>query len=591
MDLSPPSFLRPRKSSSGAIDLAESNSAMEQLVESPIQNSGETFSCQSIIDPATPSYHRLMKNLEIHSPVLSTPTLSPSRKYLYSAQQLPAAGPPSPSSRPFSNPFIYNKTTNESSSNVGPRSSTPLFDHHQCSPFTHHQGSPFRMCSPHGQVYDGKTSSTLTCIDYTPPSSNSKGHVSTPSPRLMPLKLVDQNDHVYKPYDPSTAGNSMKSSPLVKSLDITSCHDKNMESADKMSHFDLILGFESATQNQKTPQLSQSPPAKMNISPRFTPKTHKDGHPPLPKINLTPRSTPRRRHEKGTPPSIKLTPRSSPRKRNLESSSPHLMMDMDNFPSKIKLTPKSQRKVSLDDFSTDSLNSKSNAFTQDLSMKSADSRISMVLSVDSDSTKVKELKHFPHTPKLSTKKSRSVLNPKSQDDSIQSLLCADAMVEVARANDSLTDQEDSDVETDPDFVLCSPPSFGKPPKHEDVHKTVQEGCGFKFKKSFGLPVQALEHSSSLCSVSSLLGMNHLPDAPEQNGSARAMDCSDGVDVYQLNGMQQNASMCSLALSVDSVPGNNSKRDLITPPPIMQDGGGFRALSPPPLLHNPNQPRW
>lgn len=573
------SFLHPRKYPPETF-VGTGSSVTDKLVGSPKEMSGPiTSSFQVATDPVTPSCQLLMNNLDIHSPVSSTPIMSPFKKCLYSTPQLPA---PSPSMKPFSNTFTPDRTKSESSPNVCPRSSTPPFAHYQYSPFIHHQGSPFKMCSPLGQGQDCKTSSIQTCINSTPPSTNSKCHVSTPSPRLMPLKLVDQNDHCYKPYDPSTAGNSMKSSPLVKSLDITSCHDTNKESADKMSHFDLILGFESANQKQETPQHGQSPNRKMNVSPLATPSEHENGHPPLRKINLTPRSTPRKRHEKGIPPipNIKLTPRSSPRKRNLESSATHLMIDTDTFPSKMKLTPKSHRKVSLDEFSTNSRNSKSNAFTPDLSMASADPMISLVLSVESGNTETQELKHFPRTPKLSTNKSRSLLNPKNQEDPIQSLLCADAMVEVARANESLTDQEDSDVETDPDFVLCSPPSFGK--------TSIHEGTGFKLKKPFVLPGQALEHSSSLCSVPSLLGMNHLP---EQDGSTRGMDYSGSVDIYQLDGMQQNASMCSLALSVDSLPGNDSRRDLFTPPPIMESWDGFRALSPPPLLQNPNQQQW
>jgi hypothetical protein len=74
---------------------------------------------------------------------------------------------------------------------------------------------------------------------------------------------------------------------------------------------------------------------------------------------------------------------------------------------------------------------------------------------------VREMKHFPRTPELTQKKSRSLLDgTASTYDPLQSLLRADAMIEAARANEPLTDDEDSDVESDPDYVLYCPSFVG-----------------------------------------------------------------------------------------------------------------------------------
>ena len=380
----------------------------------------------------------------------------------------------------------------------------------------------------------------------------------------MPLKVVDHNDNA-KPYDPSLEGHSMKSSPLVRSLDTTAGSPPT-------------IGME-----MSTPKLN----------------AHDEGHPPLPNFKLTPRTTPRRNHGGHPPlPVIRLTPRSTPRKRYLEDECSPLYPMMDISP--YKLTPKCHRKVSVDESSNTSRGSKMTPISSDASMVSADPMISMILSVD-NGTRVQEMKHFPRTPKINEKHSRSLLNPKSRDDySIQRLLRADAMVEVARANnESLTDDEDSDIDCDPDYVLCSPPSFGS---KRSTKRSSDQGESSKLNKmSSFLPMPNLDRntssstsSSSLIGIdhatssTSLVGMKHLEDIKEHDSNERPVSQSESSDRGQFTSITRATSGCSLALSVDSIP-CDSKRELFTPPPIMEGSIGFHALSPPPL--GPNHPRW
>lgn len=547
----------------------ELGQTLNQAGQSPNPMSAEahTNEGQMVMDPGTPSYQCLMKNLEIHSPISSKPTLTPTRNntHFQSPMLGTNASPLQPSTDVlFGTPSRY-ATGHQSSPNVGPRNSAPVFDHNQTSPFTHHQGSPFAAFGKDCKL----TPTTLQLF-------KSEHDVSTPSPKLMPLKLVDlQSNDDSKPYDPSTAGSSMKSSPLVRSLDA-------LDHEDATSTRNLGLEFSTP---QTDPLLST-----VKLTPK--PSPHRNGHPPLPTIRLTPRSTPRRDHENGHPPlpSIRLTPRSTPRKRNLDQSVPHLMMDIDPSPTRIKLTPQNRRKVSVDDSIGTCPSSKSNPFTPDASLTNADPMISMVLNVDSNDTLAQELKHFPPiTPKMNTKKSRSLFDPNSKDESIESLRNADAVVEVAKANESLTDDEDDAIEY-ADFVLHSPPSFvcNRKITETDSDEMLTESNGFNLnKKQSYLPMPGLKHSTS---STSLLGIKHLQDPSEQDDAAPSTNQPDTIQVDQFKGIRHNSSMCSLALSVDSMSGD-AKRDLFTPPPIPQNGDGFRALSPPPLLPNPKDPHW
>jgi hypothetical protein len=554
--MNPPSFLQPRRSDGSG------NDPPVQVIHSPIAMSGKVSSpraqsdnCKVDAYPGTPSYQRLMKNLDIQSPISATPTMTPtptrSPHYLtpktlphaaVNRQPLDVLQYDTPSS--FAN-------AHQTSPNVCPRSSTPLFDHHHASPFMHHQGSPFMAF--------GQNQASKIAAHHGMPQ---KHDVSIPSPRLMPLKLVDQKGRSSKPYDPFMPGSSMKSSPLVKSLDSSSGR--------AMSPLNLGLELNTPTKNYEHPPLPN-----IKMTPRSTPG--RNGHPPLPNIKLTPRSTPRRTCENGQPPlpSIRLTPRSTPRKRNFDGDGSDLMMDIDQSPSRIGLATQALRKVSVDNSSP-----KFNAFTpDDMSMASTDPMISMVLSVESGKASAHQVvKHFPHTPKMTNKKSRSLFDPNGKDESIQSLLRADAMVDVARANaDYLTDDEDED----PDYVLCSPPSFcSKRKSSKSLADDVSlENDGFKLKNSSFLP--------SFPSVTSLLGEKHLQDAPEQDCETKCVSQSESHEMDPFKAIRYNSSMCSLTLSVDSIPGD-SRRDLFTPPPTAQESG-FRALSPPPLLPNPIKP--
>jgi hypothetical protein len=576
-----PSFLQPRKKVLLEIPAAVEGegSALKQIVKSPDEMSNEWTNCLSGAfpqsgtmgtDPGTPPYQCLMKNLEIQSPVSSAPTLTPTKKSHFltpklsegSVEKMVSSGELTSATSLKASPDLFHFGTPSTSANaqktsiVCPRSSVPLFGHHEGSPFIHHRGSPFMSFSPvPGQ--DHKNTSSEACHQSAPLVGKSH-HMSSP-PRLMPLKLVDNNNNGSKPYDPSTAGNTMKRSPLVKSLD--------MDHSETFSPLNLDL--------------------EINTPVR---KTHEQGFPQVPNIKLTPRSTPRR-NQNGHPPlpSIKLTPRSTPRKRHFDQD--NLMMELDICHPRIKLTP-THRKVSVDDNSATSQEANYNPFTSDVSMASVDPMISMELSVHN--AHVQEMKHFPCTPQLATKKHRSLFDPNSADDSIQSLLRADAMVEVARARESLTDDEDSEIECDPDYVLCSPPSFGghvKCPKRHSA-ETNAPGCdSFKLnKKPSFLPMPILHHSNSLTSVPSLLGIKHLQDDPEHSGEAKVTIPTENVGVDQFKTIGGNSSMCSLALSVDSVQFQcEAKRDLFTPPPIDVGGNknGFHALSPPPLLPNSN----
>lgn len=555
--MNPPSFLQPRRSDGSGQDptvlVGHSPMAMSDEVSSPRAQFG---SCNMDVHPGTPSYQRLMKNLDIQSPISSRPTMTPTRSPRYlTPTALPNAGANTQLSEVSRYETPPKFDVDQTSPNVCPRSSTPLFDHHHASPFMHHQGSPFMAF---GQSQESK----IAAHHLIP----QKHDVSTPSPRLMPLKLVDQKGRSSKPYDPFVPGSSMKRSPLVKSLDASTVR--------AMSPLNLGLELNTPSRNYD----NENPPfPDMKMTPLSTPG--RNGHPPLPNIKLTPRSTPRRAYENGHPPlpSIRLTPRSTPRKRSFGGDGSNLMMDIDQSPSRIGLATQALRKVSVDDYSP-----KFNAFNpDDMSIASTDPMISMVLSVESGKAPSHQVKPFP-TPKIANKKSRSLFDPNGQDESMQSLLRADAMVDVARANaDYLTDDEDED----PDFVLCSPPSFCSNRKSSKslIDDASLDGSsdGFKLKKSSFL--------LSYPSVTSLLGEKHLQDAPEQDCESKDVFQPESVEMDLFKAIRHNSSLCSLALSVDSIPGDSS-RDLFTPPPIAQ-GGGFRALSPPPLLPHPNNPTF
>ena len=502
------------------------------------ENTSHTQSVESYhMDSSTPLYHRQLKNLMLHSPMTS----SGAENTLGGIQDdMFLLGTPSTS----------HTNIHETSPNGYPRSNTPLFDHHK--------GSPFRSFSPFNRNED-RSNTTFP--------HSSRYIVSSPSPKLMPIKLVDQAHSGSKPYDPSaSASNSMKRSPLVKSIDATSGFGESPHDSDQMPPLNLRFELSTSIRNSQD-----------------------QGHPPLPDIKLTPRMNPRKICENSHPPlpSIKLTPRSTPRKRYLdgdEASSHCLSMEMN------KLTPKNQRKVSVDEYSASCRGSKAETFTPDLTRAERDPIIPMVLSVDDGKGYVPETKHFPITPKLKTRKSRSLFDLKSKDDSIQNLLIADAMIEAVRANESLTDDEDGGIECDPDFVLCSLPSFGNQRSSAKVGAGLQiapkdDGSMPNKKPSF-LPIPTLNQNDS---STSLLGMNHLQDAPEHNSTGRAICQSESMNEDQFKSIQYNASMCSLALSVDST-NLDTKRPLFTPPPFLEERSGFRALSPPPLLPYPEPAR-
>lgn len=520
-------------------------SSIRQTVKSPKEISEQiTSEAQT---PNTPPYQCLMRNLEIYSPV----TGASARSLTFTPKSADGAISMAETIEGQASESIPKPSIEP---NIFLPHNTPLLDHHEGSPFMHHRGSPFKTFSP---LFKGSS------LQNTPSKTNLNYPLSTP-PRYMPLKVVGHNDNA-KPYDPSIEGHSIKSSPLVKSLDYSA------------SDSPPAIGMEMSNLEMSTPKV----------------KAHDEGHPPLPNFKLTPRTTPRRNHGGHPPlPVIRLTPRSTPRKRYLEDEL-HPMMDTDTH--RRELTPKCHRKVSVDELSNTSRGSRMTPTSSDASMTSADPMISMILSVE-NGTHVQEMKHFPKTLKMEMKHSRSLLNPNSRfDSSIQKLLRADAMVEMARANnESLTDNEDSDLDCDPDYVLCSPPSLGS-------KRSSAQGKSSKLNKKLSyLPMPNLKRDASSTSSSligidratsstSLLGIKHLQDIKEHDSNARRMSHSESSDRGQFTCISRATSGCSLALSVDSVPGD-SKRELFTPPPIMKgSNNGFHALSPPPL--GPNHPQW
>jgi hypothetical protein len=384
--------------------------------------------------------------------------------------------------------------------------------------FNHHQGSPFTPIDRQAQhdvvaptIADNNFSQSK--VHQHPFINSSKNTCKFTPPRRTPIKFITQNNTSSRPYDPSTNGSHMTKSPLVQSIDSAANHTKELERSE-VKHFNSMSPFELTS-----PIMSFSMQSQKQLLPS----------------------------------GVKLAPKISPRKRSLAEKvdeAQSSLKDMDSFPSRIKLTPRSTR-----------LEMSSPILSLPAPMM-ADTDGLMILQFNAIGSKgaahVQGMKHFPCIPKFTPTKSRSLLYPKGLHDPIQSLLRADAVVEAARANEPLTDDEGSDVESDPDYVLCCPSSVAN-----DSIST--ENLSFRRRILSG-------------STPSLFGTSeknaHEQQVVEVKASYGKSICID-TDLFK-----RTESICSLTLSNDSEQLFACRSDLFTPPPILGNDERSCALSPP-----------
>ncbi|KAL3805389.1 hypothetical protein HJC23_009096 [Cyclotella cryptica] len=544
-------------------------------------------------DPSVLPYQFLMQDLDIRSPnsnIVGSPIAentdffrSPDQKRL--SQTIPATATTAMSltcpayhlstkrspEMSFQNDEFLLGTPTQFNANVH-QSSTTYPQPRSSTPFVHHERSPFTTFRP--TVRNRQYPVIVAAIDgnHTTPPRTHEEHISchnvgtySLTPRIMPVNLVAQTGSGSKPYDPSTRGNSMKSSPIIKSLDRAADNQSKVEDPELKNY------------RFTKPIIFDPPTSGFELSTKRR-TNHEKSQPPLPSIKLTPRT---RKREFG--------------QRVAEAES--VSEDVETFPSRIKLFPKNERKVSVDE----TLSKESTLLDPDdapipiLSIPT--SNIPLVLQFNGDDMEetacAQAVRHFPPTLSSYQKKSRSLFDPLSSFDPIHRLILADAMAEAARKNEPLTDDEDSDVECNPDYVLCCPPSPGKRGENtvqssgmtnvSSYDKNVQSAVstGKSLGTTHFLPEAALQQGKSLSSAHRILGDN------SQRGSTEEELCTTktlnpkllSAEIDLLEADRSNANTCSLARSADSAE-IELNRDMFTPPPNLEEGNDFRTLSPP-----------
>lgn len=426
-----------------------------------------------------------------------------------------------------------------------PQSSTPL-------KFVHHDGSPFTTFRQNFRVSQGPViAATIDSKHATPPRTRrgltSCHNIGKDSPS----------------YDSSTWGNSMKSLPVVKSFDNVADDQVDLEDPEvKHYSFKNPIIF-----NPSTPEFELSTKRQ---------KDHQKVHPPLPIIKLTPRT----------------------RKREFvqaDATAESLRRNIETFPSRIKLFPKNERNASAED-----PHSKETTFLEpddthipifSLPSPSIPTELQFNSGDNMEETACAQtIRHFPRTLAGYQKKSRSLFEPNSSFDPIQRLILADAMVEASRKNDPLTDDEDSDVECNPDYVLCFPPPTricgGSAVLSSGMSNVSNCGTyvesavstGKRFGSSHVLPAAALQQNKSLSSVHCILGNNYLLDEELRRTKTLHIQAVN-ADVDFLKSTEYNANIFTSAMSSDSAV-IDVNRNMFTPPPILEKGNDFRTLSPP-----------
>lgn len=426
-----------------------------------------------------------------------------------------------------------------------PQSSSPL-------KFVHHDGSPFTTFRQNFRVsQDPVISANIDSKHATPP-------------RTLQGLTSCRNVGKYTPsYDTSTWGNSMKSPLVVKSFDNVADDQGDLEDPE-VKHYSF-----------KNPIIFTPPTPEFELSTKRQ-KDHQKAHPPLPIIKLTPRT---RKREFGQG----------------DATAESLRRSIETFPSRIKLFPKNEGNASAED-----RHSKETTFLDPdhthipiLSLPTPTIPTELQFNNDDNMEETacaQTIRHFPRTLACYQKKSRSLFEPNSSFDPIQRLILADAMVEASRKNDPLTDDEDSDVECNPDYVLCCPPSTGKRRGNAVLSSGMSNvsncgtyvesavSAGKRFGSSHVLPAAALQQDKSLSSVHCILGNNDLLDEELRRTKTLHIQAVN-AHVDFLKATQSNADIFPSAMSSDSAV-IDVNQNMFTPPPILEKGNDFRTLSPP-----------